>query len=210
MLHIPDSLGVASTVTREKNLQIQLFTMLDSFQQEALLSIAVFLPAKDVLSLISTNSYLKSLGSNPKFWATLCEQHYSTLIDESTAAETKDAFLLKVHCDSLESVRWHRITDTCHNIQDREGHLGCRLGNDNIITGGFVRDIGVYIQRPGEIWRRLVPREPPLWVYGATLTALADGQRAVRFGGFTGGGYSNETANVSHSHEMVISQVTLA
>lgn len=172
--------------------------MLDHLQPDALLNVAVYLPARDVLSLVSTNSSLQSLSANPEFWTTLQEQHYFSITHATTAAQAKHSYLLKAHCDSLESVRWHRIASTTHMIRPREGHLGCRLGNDNVITGGFVQDPGIYIQRPGELWQRLLPPQAPMWVYGATLTALPDGRRAVRFGGFASGGYQDETSNVRH------------
>jgi hypothetical protein len=111
----------------------------------------------------------------------------------------KASYLLRAHCDCLETVRWHHIQDDCHRIRSREGHLACRLGDDWIVTGGFLRDTTVFIKRPGDYnhWIRRVPPQPPVWVYGASLTALPDGHRAVRFGGFASGGYADETNHVS-------------
>lgn len=46
-------------------------------------------------------------------------------------------------------------------------------------------------------WTQLSPQgQRPSFVYGATLTALDD-RRAVRFGGFQGGGYTNESNKVA-------------
>jgi hypothetical protein len=214
---------------------------------EAILLITTFLPAKDVLSLLSTSRSLRSLGkNNAQFWRTLQQLHYgkddsgtvaagtTELLLPVTAAVTTAAaataaaaaatstakanYLLRAHCNDLMVVRWHRIDWNEHRIDDREGHLGCRLGHHMIITGGFVRDSTVYIKRiPGDNhnanyigqlppvrplpqhWTAATPPpepEPP-WVYGATLTPLSDGRRAVRFGGFASGGYSDESSHVS-------------
>jgi hypothetical protein len=226
---------------------------------EAMLLITTFLPAKDVLSLLSTSPSLRSLGnSSAQFWQTLQQLHYggdsggtgatelllpandmttTAATTVTTAAATAAAaavaatstakanYLLRAHCNDLAVVRWHRIHFEEHRMDDREGHLGCRLGQHMIMTGGFVRDPTVYIRRihgdnnhnhnnhgqpppppPQQQWTAATPPpqqpEPP-WVYGATLTPLSDGRRAVRFGGFASGGYSDETSHVSKNYEMM-------
>jgi hypothetical protein len=185
---------------------------MDRLEIEAIVHITTFLPAKDVLSLLSTNRALRAVGNTGSeegdggggavFWNLLHNLHYGPAdLRTTTNSETaKAAYLLKAHCDGLERVRWHRIAPESHGIEAREGHLACRLLDGTmIITGGFVdNDNNVYIKRPGDRhWTPTTPQSrPPTWVYGATLTPLADGRRAVRFGGFRSGGYGNETSEV--------------
>jgi len=105
----------------------------------------------------------------------------------------------------------------------REGHVACILGRQQeylIVTGGFCNDDTiVYAKYVGEAasdrrnsnkadtvnreWYRIPCRvdpasitERPCSVYGATLTRL-DAHRAIRFGGFQSGGYSDETSQVA-------------
>jgi hypothetical protein len=187
---------------------------MDRLEIEAIVQIATFLPAKDVVSLLSTNRAFRAVGGTGSgegggggggavFWNVLHQLHYGPvdLRTTTTTAETaKAAYLLKAHCDKLEMVRWHRIARASHGIEAREGHLGCRLQDGTcIITGGFVdNDNAVYVKRMGDRqWTPTIPQSRlPTWVYGATLTPLPDGRRAVRFGGFRSGGYGNETAEV--------------
>jgi hypothetical protein len=187
--------------------------IMDRLEIEAIVHITTYLPAKDVLSLLSTNRAFRAVGGTGSeeegdgggapFWNLLHQLHYGPvdLRTTTTTAETaKAAYLLKSHCDGLDMVRWHRIARASHGIEAREGHLACRLQDGTcIITGGFVdNDNAVYVKRMGDRqWTPTTPQSrPPTWVYGATLTPLADGRRAVRFGGFRSGGYGNETAEV--------------
>ena len=104
----------------------------------------------------------------------------------------------------------------------REGHVACLLGRQQeylIVTGGFCNDDTiVYVKYVGDAvsencnnkkantvnrdWYRIPCRDPasitgrPCSVYGATLTQL-DAYRAIRFGGFQSGGYSDETSQVA-------------
>jgi hypothetical protein len=96
----------------------------------------------------------------------------------------------------------------------REGHSSCIIGNYLVLTGGFSDDNDVYVKHlnhfdDGTSWKRLSLEHnrkslddrhlSKKWVYGATLTSL-DRTRAIMFGGFQSGGYSNETAQVAILH----------
>jgi hypothetical protein len=202
--------------------------IMNRLEIEAIVHITTFLPANDVLSLLSTNRAFRAVGNGSEegeagagapFWNLLYQLHYGdtpptpppadrrTTTTTNAGAAAKAAYLLKAHCDKLEMVRWHRIAPESHGIEAREGHLACRLlDGTSIITGGFVDDDNaVYVKRPGD--RQWTPTTPqsrtPTWVYGATLTPLADGRRAVRFGGFRSGGYGNETSEVCLSFEFL-------
>ncbi|KAL3769119.1 hypothetical protein ACHAW5_008938 [Stephanodiscus triporus] len=129
-------------------------------------------------------------------------------------------YVLRAYQRRLPAVRWHGILDprtpspsNC-SISAREGHLACAFVEGDggemacIVTGGFTDDVGVYVLRgssrrrggsrpssapPLRGWVRLEPTGDGVedFVYGASLTAI-DSTRAVRFGGFRSGGYSDE------------------
>ena len=81
--------------------------------------------------------------------------------------------------------------------------LGTKQNRRIVVTGGFCNDnrihllpigSGEYSSRPRQ-WRAHAPAVMPSFVYGASLTPI-DSHRAVRFGGFSAGGYSGETNQV--------------
>ena len=144
--------------------------------------------------------------------------------NSSSISNVKDArheFMLQAYKSSLPSVKWLPLDiDRTFPVSAREGHISCVLhGPDNwknlVITGGFSDDDGVMlVHLPRGIkshtetwgWTRLQPQHRTTFAYGATLTALppVDSGRnenvtiakAVRFGGFESGGYSDETNDV--------------
>jgi hypothetical protein len=199
-------------------------TLLD-LSDEAVLLLAHFLEAPDVLSLLSSHPTLhRNFGRSHAFWRSVKNAHYrsccSPLTTDTSATEkrlnaafpgtvesdwntVKDEYLLQAHCDLLTKVCWH-----CSQIgvpSAREGHLCCQLGDFVLLTGGFTHDKTVYakgIHDSCGIWRPLSwanGTQEPEWVYGATLTAL-DTHRAVRFGGFQSKGYLDQTSQVALLH----------
>lgn len=120
----------------------------------------------------------------------------------TTAEAAKRAYLLHAQINpQVSAVQWHHVNPRAFTPSGREGHLGCRLGNTMLLLGGFTDDDCIYYKSidGDEVWS--ITRPPrfaigaPTWVYGATLTPLDD-RRAIRFGGFQGGGYTNATAEV--------------
>lgn len=196
--------------------------------------IAHFLPAPDVLNMVSTHPVLHRLhGMSRHFWDDLRQIQYpsSSECPKPTAAmirverdahdtdanqtweQAKDAYLLRAHCQTLPLVRWYPVAGGRQAPTAREGHLSCALGHYIVLTGGYSGDENiVYVKdiRTGESWQRIVI-EPgatlPLWAYGATLTPL-DEHRAVRFGGFHNGGYSAEIYQVAILHLDVNDEAT--
>lgn len=143
--------------------------------EEATCHIAHFLPAPDVLNLVSVHPAVHRLfGTSRCFWQGLKRVHYpnnnasllSDADDERAAAslaannssggdwkQAKDAYLLQAHCNSLSTVRWYpaatgRTIRTMRAVQPtaREGHLSCMLGNYVVVTGGYADDAAVYVK----------------------------------------------------------------
>jgi hypothetical protein len=188
--------------------------------EESTCLIAHFLPAPDVLNLVSTHPVLhRLLGVSPYFWNGLRKIQFPSSSPaaipareddtefvegaDATWKQAKDAYLLQAHCNSLSDVRWYPVATGRHAPTAREGHLSCVLGHYIVVTGGYANDDSVYVKdiRTGDSWQRLVPDLAilPYWAYGSTLTSLDD-HRAVRFGGFRAGGYSAETYQVAILH----------
>lgn len=136
--------------------------------------------------------------------------------DDGAYDDARVEYVVRAHERRLPAVRWHKLLDSppqqrsTGSISPREGHLACtfprRRGEGGeemeemaIITGGFSDDPCLYaLFRPpsrggalGGRWMRLHPSGPRDFVYGASLTVL-NSTRAVRFGGFRSGGYSDE------------------
>jgi hypothetical protein len=135
--------------------------------------------------------------------------------DVNTAKCLKERFLRAACCQRLSNVQWRAIpaSSNSNTPSEREGHGCCLLGeHDNllVITGGFIGDQRVYIKDLhvyDDIWYPINPsiefafqpgqsQPPQLFAYGASLTRL-NATTAVRFGGFTSGGYAHETSLVA-------------
>jgi len=144
----------------------------------------------------------------------------------TTTTDIQDArneFMLQAYKSALPKVKWIPLDiNNTFPVSAREGHISCVLtGPDNykslVITGGFTDDEGITVlSLPSGYkshtkswgWSRLMPERGcgTSFVYGASLTALppidnTDNPnvhivKAVRFGGFAGGGYSQETNEV--------------
>lgn len=114
--------------------------------------------------------------------------------------DARKEYILREYLRNTPAVRWHKIRSG-GSISPREGHMACTFPADRneeervVVTGGFSDDSGVYVlQTRGGVlgqWTRLLPRGHRDFIYGATLTVL-DSTRAIRFGGFQSGGYSDE------------------
>jgi len=189
--------------------------------EEALEQVVHHLQAPDILSFLSAHRATNRLGLVSSFWQSLEAIQYPSFqprLEEEDEEDTprntkaatvywkeaKNAYLLKAHCNILPSVQWYPVNEGIHTPDSREGHMGCRLGNYVVMTGGFTQDRFVYVKdiRNGNDWQRVRPDEDgpmPVWAYGASLTAIDD-SRAVRFGGFQAGGYSAETCQVAVLH----------
>ncbi|KAL3940576.1 MAG: hypothetical protein SGBAC_004906 [Bacillariaceae sp.] len=142
---------------------------------------------------------------------------------KNNGKDTRKEYLTKAHTDHLPAAKWlpiHRVPSS--SVSAREGHLACVLpGPDNeqrvVIAGGFTDDDSVYMMRvPSRkhssssqtwSWNRIMPavNSRTNFNYGGSLTPLDDSNtmeggshvsRAIRFGGFQSGGYSNEVNQV--------------
>jgi len=138
--------------------------------------------------------------------------------------DARNEFMLQAYKSALPKVKWIPLDiNNTFPVSAREGHISCVLnGPDNykslVITGGFTDDEGIIVlSLPSGYkshtktwgWSRLMPERGcgTSFVYGASLTALPPINntannpnvhiaKAVRFGGFAGGGYSQETNEV--------------
>jgi hypothetical protein len=211
--------------------------------------IALYLPPKDILSLLSTHRNInKYLSASPSFWTQLLgrdrDYHEDTTASSDgegaseTVADMRQTFLMHSFMSSLSLVKWLPVSrDTQQRqfpVKAREGHNSCVLNGPDrfkslVITGGFSDDQGVTVitlekgvksHTSNWGWTRLTPRfsHEPIFVYGASLTPLPPAlseemekdrfmrvrpgivkknvAKAVRFGGFEGGGYSGESNEV--------------
>ena len=169
--------------------------------------VALFLPAPDVLRLLVINQSLAALGRSEILWRSLLErdadvkQQTTNMEVTSTVEAQKRAYLTYAHISELSVVQWHPV-HSGGEPSAREGHLMCILGAPSsrkvIVTGGFCADSSIHLLpvfSEEQRWTAIRPSSTPSFAYGATLTAL-DEQRAVRFGGFRGSGYSAETNEV--------------
>lgn len=158
------------------------------------------------------------LRGNPRE-AFLVQSSAQILHEESTKAPKEDKLGATTRQQTREqarsgklagTVRWIPLQSTDSSPSDREGHNCVLLGRDLLVVGGFVTDNNqIYVKnldtatheyalvRP--ICIPATPGEKEVMVsystYGSSLTVL-DSSRAVRFGGFRSGGYSNETSQV--------------
>ncbi|KAG7367608.1 galactose oxidase [Nitzschia inconspicua] len=187
-------------------------------------SVILFLPPIDVLSVLCVNRACSSLGRTGAFWKRLFlrdnEEDAIMLQDDESCDVLHRAYLTHAYKNALSSVRWYPIRSDRVRISEREGHLACMIKSSSqkrriVITGGFSDDETVYVLDPGKSWNHrsgywtmnsVRPSQSAEFVYGASLTPLEglcnDGDddmtfRAIRFGGFRGGGYSHETNQLS-------------
>lgn len=167
--------------------------------------VASYLDTPDLLNFLSTNKQVRQLGHSRSFWRNLLDNDGgSDMICDSDIddiyEEPRKEYIIRAYERHLPAVRWHKLINPPRAgglISSREGHLACTFAaNQNeeervVITGGFTDDPGVYVLRSGR-WTRLSPSSGHRdFVYGASLTVL-DSTRAIRFGGFRSGGYSDE------------------
>ena len=143
--------------------------------------------------------------------------------DERSLQEIRQEFMLQSYKSALPAVKWIPLNiNRTFPVTPREGHLSCILLSGTmqnnykslVITGGFTDDDSVTVMRiPRGCnshsqpwgWDNLTPVNRCSFVYGASLTSLPPVDsgsatinigKAVRFGGFQGGGYSHETNEV--------------
>lgn len=202
---------------------------MESLPDDVWRTVALNLPAKDVLSFLSVNRRMHNgLGKSETFWKLLLKRDASPLAYScSGLSNLRRTYMVNAHKNALSCVKWYPVARTrTVGASDREGHLSCVLKGPSpsgqrriVLNGGFTNDETVHVINVGSAgdststwsWERLQPVHRASYVYGASLTALeplssADGSnnndgisvsRAVRFGGFRSGGYSNETNEVS-------------
>jgi hypothetical protein len=174
-------------------------------------NVAFFLSPPEILTCLMINRSWNHLGQLPCFWKDL--EHRDTGKNlhlegsdaiQATARTIKLRFLEHAYASRLKVIEWRPISaQDSRSPSSREGHLMCVLGNSGkiVLTGGFCDDEMVYVLSVAAIpgrkrWTPITPQgQRPTYVYGASLTALHD-TRAVRFGGFRAGGYSNECNHV--------------
>ena len=160
------------------------------------------------------------------FYKLLLERDRGEASSTATAAATsgssfyKKQFILQSLASELRACRWFPIQRSSPALlhafpSSRECHVACLLGEPGgarrkiCITGGFVNDPTVYIYQPPSAaaasavagiasWdcHAINPTGTLRFVYGSSLTAL-DANRAIQFGGFYSGGYTNETNDIS-------------
>jgi hypothetical protein len=198
--------------------------MLLNLPEDAWRSIALNLPAPDILTFLSSHRQIhESLGKSSAFWEQLlcrdCDK--ATGQREGCCAEIRKEYMIQAYSKYLASAKWYPVTRS-FAVSAREGHLACVLNGPEkeqriCVTGGYSSDEGVYIlhvpskqnqteaSSPVWAWSRLGPQagHGTNFAYGASLTPLGSSMEngchvacAVRFGGFQSGGYSNETNQV--------------
>lgn len=186
--------------------------------EDAWRSIAVHLATTDILSFLSVHRNItQHLSNSASFWEQLLardrgEYESNINVTKSCCEDARQEFMLQAYKQALPVVKWIPLNiQNTFPVSAREGHLSCVLdGLENyktlVITGGFTDDDGVtVIELPSGIksgehtwgWTRLTPIVRSSLVYGASLTALppvdsgsknVNIAKAVRFGGFEGGG----------------------
>lgn len=119
----------------------------------------------------------------------------------------QELYIQSSHVTSLSRVSWKSLVHVPSTPERREGHLMTKLNGCAIVTGGFSADEKVYSlyvsgkRKSGSTidgWTSIKPKiqgNSPPCVYGATLTAISD-SCAVRFGGFRGGGFTQECSSL--------------
>ncbi|KAL3802197.1 hypothetical protein HJC23_001741 [Cyclotella cryptica] len=166
------------------------------------------------------------LSSSPSFWTQLLARDRDESYDNESnhgrrcVQDIRREFMLHSYTSALPSVKWLPLNiNRTFPVSPREGHVSCVLtGPENykslVVTGGFCDDDYVTVlslprgcdsHRQNWGWTRLRPINRASFAYGASLTALppidsgsatVNIAKAVRFGGFRGGGYSQETNEV--------------
>jgi hypothetical protein len=198
--------------------------MLLDLPQDAWCSISLHLSTPDVLAFLSTHGNInRHLSSSPAFWSSLLARdrdetdetaHINKCVDD-----IRKEFMLHSYQSALPAVKWMPL-NTTFPISEREGHISCVLQGPNnyrslIVTGGFCDDENIAVMRlprghnsHSQTWGWTLVNPTSTFVsfaYGATLTPLPpidsgsetiNIAKAVRFGGFQGGGYSHETNEV--------------
>lgn len=189
-------------------------------------SIALYFGPADVLSFLSVHRNItQRLATSPSFWGHLLardrdEEYGARGAPDESCGDARQAFLLQAYASILPAVEWIPLdVRRTFPVSAREGHLACVLNGPAgyksvVITGGFADDDDVTVVELREGakshastwgWTSLAPLVRPSFVYGASLTALppvdsgsesVNVAKAVRFGGFEGGGYSGETNDV--------------
>ena len=145
------------------------------------------------------------MGQSEEFWNHL----FSSISGRRPVDKgARKAYMLEAYKKHLPAVKWNHLRRTgMAGISPREGHLACTFTTPNeqriCVTGGFSDDDTIYVLNVSKAdqnwrWSRLQPRgERAAFVYGASLTPLpnttSNVARALRFGGFRSGGYSDET-----------------
>jgi hypothetical protein len=190
--------------------------MLLDLPEDVLRDVGLHLSAPDVLSLLCTQRRINnSLGKSKCFWKRLLDRDSccddssnQEIIDKQDEAEVvKEAFLTRAYTSHLASVKWFPLRRSFDSaVSAREGHSTCVLGGNQrnnkriCVTGGFTDDDNLYVletSRTGNWnWKTVSPAGHLSFVYGASLTSIDD-HRAIRFGGFQAGGYSQETNQVA-------------
>ena len=176
--------------------------------------IASYLDAPDLFNFLSSHGRVHAgLGHSRSFWNSMLAAGGEDDVapdggavgdDDGAYDDARGEYVVRAYARRLPAVRWHGLISPPRgaSISPREGHLACTFPRGDgegeelaVITGGFSDDPGVYALRPSRgasgRWTRLHPRGPLDFVYGASLTVL-DSTRAIRFGGFRSGGYSDE------------------
>lgn len=188
--------------------------MLLDLPHDALRAVALHLEAPEVLNLLSSHKeFHKTLGSSDTFWQELNRRDFDV---DSNSDNARQEYITKAYTNHLPSAHWYPIRGR-PPVSAREGHLACVLPGPNneqrvLINGGFSDDDTLYMMTVPSSktlawsWSRIpfANNSRPSFTYGASLTPLderieEDGShvaRAIRFGGFQAGGYSNETNQV--------------
>jgi hypothetical protein len=199
--------------------------MVLSLPADAWRSIAWNLSAPDVLAFLSVHRQInKCLGQSPSFWCRLLLRDCENDEEERNGSfdDARIEYMVKAYKNHILSCKWHPVsTEPRLGISAREGHLACVLhGLDNekriCLNGGFADDRRVYIinvpskQKQATTndtawtYDRINPQNGTSFVYGASFTELPPVSeeddvhvgRAIQFGGFRSGGYSDETNEV--------------
>lgn len=127
-------------------------TVKSGLPEEVWRGVALFLPPKDVLSLLCVSRGIHDVGRGPLgavLWKNLLirdgHAHMAAACsaavacnddeDDAAAAMAKKTFLVQAHQQTLEAVKWYPISSPLQQrISDREGHLTC-VWNDHYGDG---------------------------------------------------------------------------
>lgn len=112
-------------------------------------SVTLFLPPKDVLSVLSVNQACSSLGQTDVFWKRLYmrdNEEDAKFFKDKDRNVVRRAFLTHSYKNLLPSVRWYPLRSDRSRISSREGHSACVIKNSSqntrriVVTGGFSDD----------------------------------------------------------------------